>query len=181
MAELRELASGLEFPEGPIAMPDGSVVLVEIKRGTLTRVGSDGSVRIVARTGGGPNGAAIGPDGKVYVCNNGGFEWHDFGGLTVPGNQPKDYIGGGRHRAHPAGRPRPRAGRGSLHRLRRPAAPRPERHRLRRRGWILVHRPRQDPRSRQGPHRSLLREDRRLAHPRGDLPARRTERRRPLA
>ena len=94
MAELRELASGLEFPEGPIAMPDGSVVLVEIKRGTLTRVGSDGSVRVIARTGGGPNGAAIGPDGKAYVCNNGGFEWHDFGGLTVPGNQPKDYIGG---------------------------------------------------------------------------------------
>ena len=94
MAELRELASGLEFPEGPIAMPDGSVVLVEIKRGTLTRVGSDGNVRIIARTGGGPNGAAIGPDGKVYVCNNGGFEWHDFGGLTVPGNQPKEYIGG---------------------------------------------------------------------------------------
>ena len=94
MAEMRELASGLEFPEGPIAMPDGSIVLVEIKRGTLTRVGADGIVRVVARTGGGPNGAAVGPDGRVYVCNNGGFEWHDFGGLTVPGNQPKDYIGG---------------------------------------------------------------------------------------
>jgi gluconolactonase len=25
--------------------------------------------------GGGPNGAAIGPDGKCYVCNNGGFKW----------------------------------------------------------------------------------------------------------
>jgi gluconolactonase len=94
MAEMRELASGLEFPEGPIAMPDGSVVLVEIKRGTLTRVSPDCSVRVVARTGGGPNGAALGPDGKVYVCNNGGFEWHDFGGLTVPGNQPTDYSGG---------------------------------------------------------------------------------------
>src|SRR3989442_1821129 len=94
MAEMRELASGLEFPEGPIAMPDGSIVLVEIKRGTLTRVGRAGSVRVVARTGGGPNGAAVGPDGKVYVCNNGGFEWHDMGGLLLPGNQPRDYIGG---------------------------------------------------------------------------------------
>ena len=25
--------------------------------------------------GGGPNGAALGPDGKIYLCNNGGFSW----------------------------------------------------------------------------------------------------------
>ena len=89
-----EVTSGLQFPEGPIAMPDGSVLLVEIKRGTLSRVSPDGTISVVAHTGGGPNGAAIGPDGKVYVCNNGGFEWHDLGGLTLPGNQPADYIGG---------------------------------------------------------------------------------------
>ena len=94
MAELREIASGLLFPEGPIAMPDGSVLLVEIKRGTLSRVKPDGTISVVAHTRGGPNGAAIGPDGKVYICNNGGFEWHDVGGFTFPGNQPKDYIGG---------------------------------------------------------------------------------------
>jgi gluconolactonase len=94
MADIREIASGLEFPEGPIAMPDGSVILVEIKRGTLSRVTPDGKIHVVAKTGGGPNGAALGPDGKVYVCNNGGFEWHDLGGLTVPGNQAKDYSGG---------------------------------------------------------------------------------------
>jgi gluconolactonase len=75
-------------------MPDGSVILVEIKRGTLTRVLPDGTQKIVAETGGGPNGAALGPDGKVYVCNNGGFEWHEGGGLTLPGNQPADYTGG---------------------------------------------------------------------------------------
>src|SRR5439155_335979 len=54
----------------------------------------DGRQTVVARTGGGPNGAAIGPDGGVYVCNNGGFEWHELGGLLVPGNQPRDYSGG---------------------------------------------------------------------------------------
>jgi hypothetical protein len=32
------VAEGLQFPEGPIALPDGSIVLVEIARGTLTRV-----------------------------------------------------------------------------------------------------------------------------------------------
>ncbi|MFN8544914.1 MAG: SMP-30/gluconolactonase/LRE family protein [Candidatus Binatia bacterium] len=91
---MREIASGLEFPEGPVAMPDGSVLLVEIKAGTLTRVTADGRVERVVRLGGGPNGAAIGPDGRVYVCNNGGFEWHRVGPLTVPGEQPADYGGG---------------------------------------------------------------------------------------
>ena len=88
------LAEGLEFPEGPIWMADGSVIVVEIKRGTLSRVGPDGSVDVVADCGGGPNGAAVGPDGKVYVCNNGGFEWHSQGGFLLPGNEPADYTGG---------------------------------------------------------------------------------------
>jgi gluconolactonase len=91
---MRTIATGLQFPEGPVAMPDGSVLLVEIKRGTLSRVTPDGTIGVVAECGGGPNGAAIGPDGACYVCNNGGFEWHDMGGILVPGNQPADYIGG---------------------------------------------------------------------------------------
>ena len=55
------VAEGLQFPEGPIAMADGSVVLVEIQRQTLTRVRPDGSQEIIAHVGGGPNGAAVGP------------------------------------------------------------------------------------------------------------------------
>jgi gluconolactonase len=94
LANHRVVAEGLEFPEGPIAMPDGSVVLVEIKRGTLSRVTPDGKVDVIVELGGGPNGAAIGPDGAVYVCNNGGFAWHEVAGLNVPGNQPGDYSGG---------------------------------------------------------------------------------------
>ena len=88
------VADGLEFPEGPVWMPDGSIVLVEIKGGRVTRVAPDGSKRTIATPGGGPNGAAVGPDGKLYVCNNGGFEWHDVGGITVPGEEPADYSGG---------------------------------------------------------------------------------------
>ena len=53
------VATGLMFPEGPIAMPDGSVILVEIARGTLSRVSPDGTVEVVAETGGGPNGATV--------------------------------------------------------------------------------------------------------------------------
>jgi gluconolactonase len=92
---IRTVAGGLRFPEGPIAMDDGSVLLVEIERGTLTRVGTDGAIDVVADCGGGPNGAAIGPDGKVYVCNNGGFEWVPGpGGGKMPTFQSADYQGG---------------------------------------------------------------------------------------
>lgn len=88
------IAEGLQFPEGPIAMPDGSVILVEIKRQTLTRVHPGGKKEIIAELPGGPNGAALGPDGRVYVCNNGGFEWQEVMGQTISGDAPPDYRGG---------------------------------------------------------------------------------------
>src|SRR6187455_3747596 len=96
---VRELATGLEFPEGPVAMPDGSTLVVEIHRGTLSRV-ADGKVEVVADVGGGPNGAAIGPDGACYVVNNGGFAWSELGGMLIPfdlttmSNEPPDFEGG---------------------------------------------------------------------------------------
>jgi gluconolactonase len=71
-------------------MDDGSVILVEIARGTLTRVDVEtGDKDVVAETGGGPNGAAVGPDGAMYVCNNGGcFDWHEVMGMLFPGSPP---------------------------------------------------------------------------------------------
>ena len=35
---LELMAEGLQFPEGPVAMADGSVLLTEIRGGTLTRI-----------------------------------------------------------------------------------------------------------------------------------------------
>ena len=67
--DMRVLAEGLQFPEGPVALDDGSVLLVEIAAGTLTRIAADGTKTVAARPGGGPNGAAIGPDGRGYVAN----------------------------------------------------------------------------------------------------------------
>lgn len=93
--KIREIASGLRFPEGPVALDDGSVLLVEIARGTLTRVQPDGRTSVACELGGGPNGAAIGPDGAVWVCNNGGFAWHsDAQGRLRPTGQGDDYSGG---------------------------------------------------------------------------------------
>ena len=91
--EIRTVAQGLEFPEGPVALADGSVVLVEIAAGAVARISGEGVKTVVARPGGGPNGAAIGPGGKCYVCNNGGFEWQVEGGRKRPISQAKDYAG----------------------------------------------------------------------------------------
>lgn len=97
------IASGLLYPEGPIARPDGSVLLVEVKGGTLTRIAGDGTKTVVATLGGSPNGAAIGPDGAVYVANSGGFEWIPVGPLWVTGDQPADYKTGSIQRVDAAG------------------------------------------------------------------------------
>ncbi|HEY4068014.1 MAG TPA: SMP-30/gluconolactonase/LRE family protein [Burkholderiaceae bacterium] len=88
------VATGLAFPEGPVALSDGSVLVVEIANGTLTRIEADGRREVVAAPGGGPNGAAVGPDGAIYVCNNGGFAWHREAGLLRPTTQSADYAGG---------------------------------------------------------------------------------------
>lgn len=88
------IASGLEFPEGPVAMADGSVLVVEIKGGRLTRVLPNGELTTVAELDGGPNGAAIGPDGHCYICNNGGFSWRTDEGFSRPTGVPEDYEGG---------------------------------------------------------------------------------------
>ena len=73
--DLRLITSDLRFPEGPIACADGSVLVVEVRGEALTRVLPDGRLQTVAPLPGGPNGAAVGPDGAVYVCNNGGLPW----------------------------------------------------------------------------------------------------------
>ncbi len=91
---MQQITDGLQFPEGPVVMADGSIVLVEIRRGTLTRVLPNGRHEIIAQLGGGPNGAAVGPDGAMYVCNNGGaWEWEP-GEASLPAGPVPEYPGG---------------------------------------------------------------------------------------
>lgn len=81
---LRVMARGLRFPEGPVALDDGSVLVVEIEGGALTRVRADGTTSVVGDCGGGPNGAAVGPDGAVYVGNDGGLAFMTEDGIRFP-------------------------------------------------------------------------------------------------
>jgi gluconolactonase len=81
LLDVEVVAEGLSFPEGPVALADGAVLCVEVTAGRLTRVEPDGTKSVVAELGGGPNGAAVGPDGALYVCNNGGM-------LVAPPGEP---------------------------------------------------------------------------------------------
>lgn len=93
--ELTLVAEGLLFPEGPVIMADGSVILTEIEGRRVSRVTPDGKITTVADTGGGPNGLAVGPDGALYCTNNGGsFQFHKVNGSNIPGPTPPDHKGG---------------------------------------------------------------------------------------
>ncbi|SDC82981.1 gluconolactonase [Sphingomonas sp. YR710] len=93
-APYRVVANGLLYPECPVEMPDGSILIVEIARKTLTRIARDGSTRIIAELGGGPNGLAIGSDGAAYVANNGGLTFQRVDGALRVLGVPEDYRGG---------------------------------------------------------------------------------------
>jgi gluconolactonase len=96
---LKELTSGLQFPEGPVVLPDGDLLVCELRTGHVRRVpAAGGEATVVAECGGSANGAALGPDGALYVCNSGGWRWTDLGPLMLPGDhlgtQGEEYIGG---------------------------------------------------------------------------------------
>jgi gluconolactonase len=94
MPELQDvdvITEGLRFPEGPVACTDGSVLVVEMMGGCVSRVAPDGTTAVVADVGGGPNGLAVGPDGALYVCNNGGV-----------GRSDRARVGGSIQRVDPA-------------------------------------------------------------------------------
>lgn len=100
MPDIRIAAEGLRFPEGPVAMADGSVILGEIAGAAVTRIAPDGTKSPIGNAGGGPNGVAAGPDGALYVCNNGGNEYAQGGFLST--GPTRDYRGGYIQRIDPA-------------------------------------------------------------------------------
>ena len=99
---MRVMGEGLRFPEGPVMLKDGAgVAVVELASGAITAVDFDGNKSRIASTGGSPNGLAWGPDGMLYVCNNGGLNWIEQDGLLRAHGQGDDYTGGRIERVDP--------------------------------------------------------------------------------
>ncbi|HEY2355870.1 MAG TPA: SMP-30/gluconolactonase/LRE family protein [Phenylobacterium sp.] len=91
------VAEGLRFPEGPVAAKDGSLYFVQIDAKQVCRLTPAGKVEVLAEPGGGPNGLAVGPDGHIWIANNGGrFTFVQRDGFTVSGPPPAGFTGGGR-------------------------------------------------------------------------------------
>lgn len=67
------LIDGLRFPEGPLALPNGDLLVSELQGAAVQRISPDGRLNQVAHVPGAPNGLAFGPDGGLYVANMGGF------------------------------------------------------------------------------------------------------------
>jgi gluconolactonase len=82
MPDIDVVASNLGFIEGPVVR-DGAIYLCDIKGGVIWRISENDKV-VVADVGGGPNGLAFGPDGLLYVANNGGaMRWEKVGETTL--------------------------------------------------------------------------------------------------
>jgi gluconolactonase len=63
--------SGLDIPEGPVVLTDGSWLVVEMSpdRGCVTQITRDGTHRQIARTGR-PNGLAVDRHGRIWVAES---------------------------------------------------------------------------------------------------------------
>lgn len=95
MQQVETVVEGLVFPEGPVAMGDGAILVVDTGASTVVRIDRFGHMDVVAVTGGGPNGAALGPDGLLYVCNNGGgLSISRVDGRLRMQPAPENYSGG---------------------------------------------------------------------------------------
>src|SRR5438034_128870 len=117
-AALTEIALGLAFPEGPVMLADGSIAVVEIATGVITRIPRDVdfSGLYYAKADGSfitelvypmimPNGVGLSTDQKtVYVAETRTGHLWAFD-IMAPGQVRREppHENGGHHLAGPAG------------------------------------------------------------------------------
>jgi len=65
-------ATGLSNPEGPVALPDGTWLIVEggAERGCVTHISADGQTKRIIKKTGRPNGLAIDSKGVIWVAES---------------------------------------------------------------------------------------------------------------
>ena len=71
-ARLERLAGGFQFTEGPLWLPDGSLLFQDVKAERTYRIGPDGSVGILRDKTGAANGQTFAPDGSIIFCEQNG-------------------------------------------------------------------------------------------------------------
>lgn len=88
------VAEGLRFPEGPVWLPNGDLLVCDMANSRIVRV-SGGKVSVEVDVPGSPNGLAVGPDGALYICNSGGFAWDTTpDGYLRSVGKPAGFTGG---------------------------------------------------------------------------------------
>jgi gluconolactonase len=95
------VAEGLKFPEGPVYTRDGAIIFVEVDGQTIKKLppGKNQKVEVLAELAGGPNGLSVGPDGLLYIANDGGrFGFTMRDGENLPSGVGKNYQPGKIHR-----------------------------------------------------------------------------------
>lgn len=82
---LAVVADSLGFTEGPVVLDADHVLVTSMTRGLVYRLEpSSGRAEVLAEPGGGPNGLATTPDGRVLVLQSGGTIMPSRSEVTAP-------------------------------------------------------------------------------------------------
>lgn len=71
-AELRTVAEGLQFTEGPLELGDGSLLFQDIKAERTYRLAADGSLTVLRESTGAANGQTFDRSGRIVFCEQNG-------------------------------------------------------------------------------------------------------------
>ena len=65
------VGEGYKLAEGPAMDREGNVFFTDIRSNRIHKIGTDGKISIFKEDSGAANGMMFGPDGRLYVCQNG--------------------------------------------------------------------------------------------------------------